>query len=320
MLKNRFFKTTVGVPFEFAVGSSLPVAGGVTAETMADVIASGTKGQLRIMRIDPTVDVSPYTVIVNTALAAAYKKQQVFLSYVTASGAVRNTAPMVANTISAETVAYAAPTFQVMTATNAGVGVVSTAQRLLFKIIETTPGAEPLPKWSYDEVLTLGEGAAWAAIATKINLGKDNEFFTAVAGATGITITSTNASRHFRLAAMIQVTKSDPVESGVTYTIAQTTAAFEGSGTLAHVEALFNEANVRAGVTHFYAPQGTTAEEFGTPGKVADLIATTQFDLVVLSGYKTEASNTPKAVTHNKFYVFAAVPSGEGAKITAVFA
>lgn len=319
MVKNRFFKTTAGVPFEFAVGDTVPVAGGVTAETSQDVAASGTKGEVRIMRVDPALD-RVYTVVANTALAAAYRKQQVYASYCTANGTVRNTIPMIAETVTAQVVSYSAPTLQVMTCTNAGVGVVSTQQHLNFKIIETTPGIEPLPKWSYTEFLTLGEGTAWANIAAKINAGNDNEFFTAVAGATGITITSTDATRHFKLAAYIQPTKADPVESGVTYTIAQTTGASEGSGTLAHVERLFNEANVKAGVSHYYSPQGTTPEEFGLPGKVADMIATTQFDIVVLSGYKTEASPLPKGQTVNKVYIFIAVPTGEGSKISAIFA
>jgi hypothetical protein len=320
MAKNRYFKTTAGVPFEIAFGSSVPVAGGVTAETMNDVITSGTVGEVRVMRFDSTLD-TPYTVVANTALAAAYAKQQVCLSYVTATGQVRNTAPMVANTISAKVVAYAAPTLQVMTCLNAGFGVVSLQQRLSFKIIETTPGAEPLPKWNYDEAFLAGEAAAFTAIATKINLGKDNEFFTAVAGPTGITITSTDASRHFRLAADVILTKADPAESGVTYTMTQTTPASEGSGTLDQVERLFEEAMVRDGVTHYYVDQaGTNPSEFGLPTKVADTIATTTFDIVVLSGYKTEASKTPQNVLSSPFYVFVAVPAGEGSKISAIFA
>lgn len=320
MAKNRYYKTTAGVPFEFAFGNSVPVAGGVTAEKMADVITSGTKGEVRVMRTDSTLD-TPYTVVANTALATAYAKQQVFLSYVTKAGEVRNTAPMVANTITAKVIAYAAPTLQVVECLNDGLGTVSLQQRLSFKIIETTPGAEPLPKWSYDQALLGGEAAAWTDIATKINLGNDNEFFTAVANATGITITSTDASRHFRLAADVILTKADPNESGVTYTSTQTTAAFEGSGTLDQVERLFEEAMVRDGVTHYYVDQsGTSPADFGLPTKVADTIATTTFDIVVLSGYKTEASKTPQNVLNSPFYVFVAVPAGDGTKISAIFA
>lgn len=319
MAKNRYYKTTAGIPFEFAFGSSVPVAGGVTAEKMSDVISSGTKGEVRVMRFDSSLD-TPYTVVANTALAAGYIKQQVCLSYVTASGEVRNTSPMIANTIKAVVTAYAAPTLQVIECLNAGFGTVSLQQRLSFKIIETTPGAEPLPKWSYDESFLGGEAAAWTAIAAKINLGKDNEFFTAVAAATGITITSTDASRHFRLAADVILTKADPTESGVSYTSTQTTPAFEGSGTLAQVERLFNEAMVRDGVTHQYAQAGTTPQEFGLPTTVAGTIATTTFDIVTLSGYKTEASKTPQNVLNSPFYVLVAVPAGEGSKISAIFA
>ena len=327
MIKNRYFKTTPGIPFEFVVGDNLPVAGGVTAVTMADVIASSAAGNVYLFRNEAdAAGVAPFQIVVNTALAAAYRKQTIFASYVTGQATdgtweIKNTAPMVANTINAETIAYAAPVVQVSSINNAGVGVVSTLQELSFKIIETTPGNIPLPIWSYVKALTLGEAAVWTAIATEINLGDDNEFFTAVAAAGGITIKSTDATRHFKLVATILPTSANTADTGVYYTATYTTPAFAGSGTLTMVQELMNAGNVRRGVTNYYTLGDVNPSEFGVPLTVAEICpAQTTFDLVVLSGYKTLASPIPTGQNTQKHYIYIAVPPGEGAKITAIFA
>lgn len=324
MIKNRYFKTTVGVAFEFAVGDNLTTAGGVTAVTMKDVVASSAAGNVYVFRNTggPT---GPYQVIINTALATAYRKQEIFFSYVTGQNAagqweIKNTSPLIAESITATLIPYAAPTLQVADVTNAGVGVVSIQQELSFRIIETTPGQVPLPTWDYVERLTLGEAAAWTAIATKINLGKEEEFFTAVAAADGITITSTDATRHFILTAVILPTAADNTDTGVYYDYTVTTPAFAGSGTLTMVNEMYKENNVKRGVTHYYPEQGVTADEFGLPLTVPAMIATTTFDIVKIAGYKMLPSPTPLGVNQQKHYIFIAVPAGEGSKIVAIFA
>lgn len=327
MIKNRYYKTTVGVPFEFVVGDNLPVAGGVTAVKMSDVIASSAAGNVYLFRNEvEATGVAPYQIVVNTALATAYRKQTVFASYVTGTDAagnyeIKNTSPMVAETITATLIAYAAPAFQESSINNAGVGTISILQELNFKIIETTPGNIPLPNWSYTQALTLGEAAAWTAIAANINLGDDSEFFTAVAAADGITITSTDATRHFKLVASILPTFADNSDTGVYYTPTYTTAAFAGNGTLSMVQELLNAGNVRRGVGHYYTQDNTTAVEFGVPLTVAEMCpAQTTFDLVVLEGFKTLPSPIPTGHNTKKHYIYIAVPPGEGAKITAIFA
>lgn len=324
MIKNRYFKTTVGVAFEFVVGDNLTTAGSVTAITMKDVVASSAQGNVYVFRNTggPT---GPYQVIINTALASTYNKQEIFFSYVTGQNAagkweIKNTSPLIKESITAELIAYAAPTLQVANVTNAGQGVVSTQQELSFRIIETTPGQVPLPIWDYVERLTLGEAQAWTNIATKINLGKEDEFFTAVAAADGITITSTDSTRHFRLTAVILPTAADNTDTGVYYNYTVTTPAFAGNGTLAMVKEMFKEGNVKRGVGHYYPQEGTTAEEFGLPLTIPEMMTTTTFDIVKISGYKKLPSPTPIGVNQQLHYIFIAVPSGEGSKIVAIFA
>ena len=324
MIKNRYYKTTPGVSYEFAVGQNLPVAGGVTAVKMSDIVAASTVGNIHIMR-EAVDSAQPYAVVVNTALAAAYKKQPIFVTYVTedenGKPLMKNTISLIAETITAEVIAYSAPANHQVKLENSGVGVVSTLQELAFKVIETTPGNVPLPTWPFNESLMFGEDAAFAKIAAKINLAADEEFFTAVAGSGSITITSTDATRHFKLVAVINPTKADNSDTGVSYTSTVLTQAKAGNGTLDQVKELYYYANIKEGVSHFYPQQGTNSAEFGLPMALTTIVgATTTFDIVRLTGYKTEYSPTPIGSHTQENHIFIAVPVGEGAKIAAIFA
>jgi hypothetical protein len=324
MIKNRYYKTTPGVSYEFAVGQNLPVAGSATAVKMSDIVAASVPGNIYIMR-EAVDNAQPYAVIVNTALASAYKKQPIFVTYVTedADGKplMKNTISLVAETITAEVMPYTAPAAHQVRLENSGVGVVSTLQELAFKVIETTPGNVPLPTWPFNESLSLGEDAAFARIAAKINLANDEEFFTAVAGSGSITITSNDATRHFKLVAVINPTKADNSDTGVSYISTVLTQAKAGNGTLDQVKELYYYANIKEGVSHFYPQQGTNPAEFGLPMALTSIVGSTAtFDIVRLTGYRTEYSPTPKGSHTQENHIFIAVPVGEGAKIAAIFA
>lgn len=136
----------------------------------------------------------------------------------------------------------------------------------------------------------------------------------------GITITSTDANRHFRIVASVLPTKADPADYGVTYTYSTSVNASAGSGTLQQILDLQTEANVRRGIGHYYPVQNAVASEFGLPTDVATLAATSTWDIVVLKGYKSEDSPTPNERHTNKHYIFVAVPAGLGTQIAAIFA
>ena len=317
-IKNKFFKTTQGVPYELVVADSLLTAAGTTLN------AFGIAGPLRRtgVFVENKSSSNPVSLATNVVIPVADRKKRLNFSYtVEQSGAtfvMRNTTQLRADSITAELVAYAAPTLQVGDILNAGVGTLSVQQRLVVKIIETTPMNRPMPSWDYDEALTLGQTAAFAKIIAKIALAGEDEWFTAAAVANGMRVTSTDASRTFKIVASIVPTKADPSETGVYYTYTEVTPAFIGSGTLAHIQALEIEDNIRRGVGHYYTPQGITASEMGLP--VAAAGATTTFDIVVISGYAQEVSPTPVENHLNKKYIFVCVPPGEGAKIVAMFA
>jgi hypothetical protein len=321
-IKNRFYKTTQGVPFELAIGKTL-----APQATVKDLVTSGALYDIAAFIVDG-IAAQPKTVPFGAPIPAADIKKPFFLSFVEKKDAATNQAiissvtPLIASTIRAELVAYKAPTKQVTNIVLTA-GTISTQQVLNFKLVETTPGNQPLPVWDYEEVLIPGATAVWAKIAAKINLQQDGEFFTATALPTGIGITSTDPNRHFKLVAVVTPTRADYNDYGVVYTATTTTPASAGSGTVEQLLELQKEANVRRGIGHYYTDKisfGTTANEFGLPVDVVTGSGTLTWDIVVLTGTKIEHSPTPVETHHNKHYIFVAVPAGQGASIVAMFA
>jgi len=406
MIKNRYYKTTVGVPFELAIGKTL----GASAYTdVKDFMANAAALELGAFMID-TTNVNPKGLAFNSAVSAANLKKLIFFSTLEVAGGakINNVTPLRGDTITAELILYAAPTFQKVNLSLTA-GTINAQQELSFKVIETTPGDSPLPTWDYGAYFLTGSDApGWTAIAAKINLAKDGEFFTAAVntlvaptlgtvtlttqtvtgvpisvagsgiftssipngngtipiiftggagtgaaanlnivngvatsvtitnagsgytsapvatiaaqtGLTGITITSTAAERHFKLVATVVPTRANYNDYGIVYTSNELVAASEGKGTVAHLMQLQFEANVRRGITNYYPDQNATAAEFGVPDDVITGSTITAWDIVVITGIKSEDSPTPLEFHKRKAYIFVAVPSGQGTKVKAMF-
>ncbi len=325
-IKNRFYKTTVGVPFELVVAKQFLDA--TTHTTNKAVIANAVDYDFIAYTVG-TGATSPIPVPVgggSAALAAAYRKKPIYFAVATnqdtATGlaVLKTTVPLRADTITAELIAYTAPAFQVSKIIRSA-GTISTNQILEFKIIETTPGNTPLPTWDYSQPLTTSAVTAWTAIRDKINLLADQEFFTAALVTDGIQLTSTDANRHFKLVATVSPTRADPADYNIIFTYSTSVKPKAGSGTLDQVLELMREDNIRRGITHYFPTQNdrVTAASFGLPIDTATGQGTTTFDIVVLSGFRTEWSPTPKQQHINKAYVFIALPAGSGAEIIDLF-
>jgi len=318
-IKNRWYKTTQGVAYEFAAGKQWA---DVLITTFQEFVDNGAALDIALFYVD-SIAAQPVRIPQGAALPAAAENKPVFLAFVetvtaTPEAIIVSTTPMIGKTINAELVAYKAPSFQVASLLKSA-GTFVAGQELTFKVIETTPANQPLPVWEYTEIITT-EAATWTKIQDRINAANEGEFFTANDQATGIIITSTDSSRHFKLVAVVTPTKVAPDEQGVTFTYTVTTPASEGSGTLEQVLALQAEAQVRRGIGHFYPQAGTLPGEFGLPYDVVTAAATTEWDIVVLTGLKQEASPTYIGIHQMKHYIFAAVPAGLGQDLVDVFA
>lgn len=344
-LKNRYFKSTQGVPYEFAVAyATTPTAVSADTDTGATdnngttfttLATTSTVGDFYVLRQRPAT--GTLYAAKNDGNSAAwrtgnYKSWPHQLAWCLESGVGGTTSERFYMTSQfipekcdpLEKYSYAAAAAQVSSITSSVIPV-GAIQELYFKIVETTPGNIPLPSWEYTVLLNAAvtEATAWTYIAQKINYGsytatsgtpKEDEWFTATAGTNGITITASSSTnpnqigRTFKLVATLLPTKSDSTDYGVTFTTTNTTAASLGVGTQAMVEDLFTEALVRQGIGHFYTPSGTTAAEFGVPGSLQTIMGgTSTYHIYKISGIKTETSKTPMGVLSNKFYIFIAV-------------
>jgi hypothetical protein len=329
MLKNRFFKSTQGVPYELAVCTVPPTSTGNETTTFTSIIAGASTGNFFLLRQNPTSGV--VTIARNDATGAAVFRTGAYKSWPhqlawCVDGATdkfyltSQFVPERCDPIEEYTAAPAVAQKSTMTSSVIPVGV---NQELFFKLVETTPGNIPLPSWEYTVLMntTVNEAAAWTYITTQINKASDGEWFAAVAGSNGITITGSTATspnqvgRTFKLVATLSPTKSDPIDYGVTFTTNYTTspnvAASLGVGTVAMAEDMFTEALVRQGIGHFYTQSGTTAAEFGVPGSLASIVGSITgdgsggiYNIYKISGYKSETSKTPMGVLSNKFYIF----------------
>lgn len=340
MLKNRFFKSTQGVPYEFAVAyKDTPTAvtadtatgstdsTGVTFTTLATTSAVGDFFLLRQRPATGTVYAAKNDAASVGWRTGGFKSWSHQLAWCLEAGVGGSTSERFYLTSQftpekcdpLEKYSYAAAVAQKSTMTSSVIPV-GVNQELFFKLVETTPGNIPLPSWEYTVLMntTVNEAAAWTYITTQINKASDGEWFTAVAGSNSITITGSTATspnqvgRTFKLVATLSPTKSDPIDYGTTFTTNYTTssnaAASLGVGTQAIVEDMFTEALVRQGIGHFYTPASTTASEFGVPGSLQTIMGgTSTYNIYKIAGVKTETSKTPMGVLSNKFYIFIAV-------------
>lgn len=311
MAKNRYFKSTVGIDFELVLAKAIS-----TKTTVADLVDPATAvGDLLIVSATAPKE----TAVTNISSADQKLPINFFTVEQNKSGKnIVNLAPgVIASTLKAELNAYKAPVMEVATITQSG-GTISEKQTVTVKVIELTPGQIPLPTWSYEASLAGGLTAAFTKIAAAINATKDEEFFTASNANGVLTVTSTDATRNFRLAATVNVSNSDFEDYGVDFTVAITTPAYAGNGTLDQIQEMWREYSIKRGVSHFYPDQGTNGEEFGLPADISTTTGGSTFDIVTVSGYRFEDSPTPVERHVKKAYVFIVVPAGTGASILSV--
>lgn len=175
MIKNRFYKTTQGFPFELLVAKTAP--DGINNQTVEAFVAGATVLDVAAFVMDKATG-KPQRKVLGTGLSTADKAKQIFFAVEDKANSIISTTPIPASGVTAEKIAYKAPTNQVSVLSNVA-GTISTTQELAFKVIETTPGTNKLPIWDYNLILTGGAAAAYQKLATWINSAKDEEFFTA---------------------------------------------------------------------------------------------------------------------------------------------
>jgi hypothetical protein len=212
----------------------------------------------------------------------------------------------------AKRTAYAAAVAQLSKATLAGTVVVGKEYGV--KVIETTPGYQPFPSWSYTVVAKTGDTQTTlaAAIVALINdttnlINKDSDPIVTATNAAGvISLTAKDVNTTFRIAFTADAIAD--LAATATYTGAGTASSFIGSGTPASIIELEKVGNILKGVTtNIGSPTGATPSDFGAPTAFAS--TANQYSLYFFTGEKTETSPTPIEKHVTKHYVILAIPS-----------
>lgn len=322
MYKNKYFKTTNGVPFELAMGLK-------PTQTITDQATINFKNftavinELYTVRIVPG---SPERYIpmhatsawnAGTNCPASPASHQIVFASCKLGGAsgvadFQNvTTPVLASSIRIiKSQAATAATAQVATLVLGG--TFATGQIAYLKIIETTPGNQNLPYWEYEIPLTTGTTSANAvtdiaarftalgvASSTIMSTTKSEEWVYVTGSSSTLTFTAAAgaAGRTFKVSFTMIPVKASPNETAWTSAFTVTTKGTWGYGTADHITNLIQEDAVRRGVGHYYPTQNATAAEFGTPdagwSAIQTAVAGATPTLVTLSAKRAEASPTP---------------------------
>ena len=329
MYKNRYFKTTFGVPTELVFGgNTLPT--GVTNQGTIDFAAlTGVAGVIYPVRIMPNLkdrrvlqNSTGWNNFTTGAIAAGttpninVDSQAIqFASCVTAgtvlTGSFQMSTPLLAKSIRIiGSKSYTAAAAQVSTLLLNGTYTVG--HTAVFKVIETTPGNQNLPVWDYEVHITTGTTAANLATdfnnkfgtgsttptsaSTVMNTTKSDEWFYFTISSATITVTAAAgaAGRSFKLSLTVQTSSAAPTASAwTTPTYTLSTAPSWGSGTPDQIANLIQEDATRRGVGHYYPTQNATASEFGTPDATISALIASSPSVLTLQGLKYENSPTP---------------------------
>ena len=327
MYKNRYFKTTFGVPTELAFGGNTLPTGNTGQATLDFSSFTGVAGVIYPVRIMPnlkdrkilqnSIGWNVFTtgpINAGTTPNINVNSQYIqFASCVTAgtalTGSFQMTTPLLANSIRViGSEAYAAATAQVSTLLLNGTYTIG--HKAILKVIETTPGNQNLPVWDYEWDVVTGTastdlltafvaahvtGKPTGASTVMSTTRQDEWFYFSGAGST-ITVTAAAGAtgRSFKLAFTVQTSSANPTASAwTTPTYTLSIAPSYGYGTPDQVSNLIQEDATRRGVGHYYPEQGATASEFGTPDASILAVTSATPTVITLQGLKYEASPTP---------------------------
>lgn len=311
MAKRRYYRSSKGYNAEVLVAKAVAYTANTTyAAFVAD---DGNEGQIGVFNAATGAAIDD-----NVALTEGTR----FFIAQKRDGGTFKTTPILYDPNQIKKVAYVAPVKQISTIDFTGVVPAVDAEtgagsEIAIKIIETTPGHEPFPTWTYSVEAKPSETLVQALdrLVAKINddadvNAKENGRIVSASRTNNVvTLTALYFGSSFRLAT-----------PGAAYpyaTIATTTAVKIGSGYGEHVQDLENEGQIYEGVTTQYAIAGGTQGEWGAPTNFADPAGT--YDIYQITPLNTEKSPTPVERHVHYHNVVVAVPTSGGPSLDVIF-
>lgn len=315
MTKNRYWKSLLGIFADALIAKAVDYAGTGTSTVATDFksfVANAAEGEVGVFDADTNLLISG--VPVSTVIAPIPATQRVFVA-MKRDGLIERTLSFRPSDYNLKRVAYAAAVAEVATATFAGAPVTGNTYRI--NVIETTPGYQPFPTWSYAAVAKTGD--TLASVLTKIVnqmndgtnvINKDTSpIVTASSNGTVVTMTAINAGVSFRLSFSLDSINDLGVVGAVT------APPFYGNGTYVQVAELEFETNVYKGITTQYPDQGANPADYGTPTSFA--ANGNQYSCYIFIGIKTERSPTPVEQHFQPHNIILAIPSNGSANADA---
>jgi hypothetical protein len=298
MIKNRFYKSTLGENAEVLVAKNVAYTTDATVELF---VANAVEGEVGIYNVT--------TGALLDGLAAATAGDKLIIIQ-KKDGVLFQSSPFVFGTDAIEQQVYVAPVKQ--TTVIAIAGTIAVGDELQVTVIELTPGKEPFPRFVYNRVCaTTTLATEVTALVALINNADDptNKDQDPVVDATvtdtdNITLISKDASRIFRIAVSGRLAEIS--------TNSITVKPKHGSGSYDQVSQMERIGNIFAGHHAEYTDERYTSAEFGEPAKFA--ASGLLYDIILITRQNTEVSPTPKQKHFHQLKTFFCVPTVGGPK------
>lgn len=309
MVRNRFFKNTLGVHAEAIIAQFIDNSSPGASNSHKIFVNNALPGAIAVYFSDTNLLVPAG----GTSLAANASRK-FFYAWKQADGTAFRTADIPCIPTYKQ-VAYAAGTNQTTTCTVGG--TVSTTQTLHVRITDMTPAQIPYPTYDYQNTVTVDVATSLTAIAAAITAETNEPIVTATSNAAVLTIVGTDTSRTFTVTAWLEVSASQATDLS-TFTIANTVKAVAPVGTYADVkefETYFIEQ--QGGV--LYTDGGVNPAEFQTLGTAAssNVLTTINYGYLIVSTIKTVTDSGSTRSYSKKSYVIIALPTASVATLAA---
>lgn len=296
MLKNRWYKNTLGVQAECIIAQALDTSNTSAPQATFDAFSTtAPAGSIAVYWTDTKA------LVANGATAvAANANRTLFYAWKQADGTVMVSTPIPAN-LKYTSVAYNAGQPDIVVGTFGG--TISVGQTIYVTIIETTAVAIPYPKYQYEAKVTTDVATALGKIAAAINAEKDS-VASATASGTGLTVTGLSGSRTLKVIATIGITFNQPTDaSAISFSVTQ--KAIAPLGTTADVKE-FEEYFLEQNGAIIYSPMGgVKISEFQT--QASNVVNGINYGYLVVTANKSERGEVRNF--NQKAYTIIAAPA-----------
>lgn len=287
-VRNRVWKSTIGVPAEIVIAQTLDVA----QADYPTFVASAASGAMGVF----WDDADQLAVADGAAALPANATRKIFYGYKTADGLPMRTSGLPVANLKIDTIAYNAGRAQISTVTVGG--TVSVGQIIHVTIADTTSTEAPYPRYHYQEPVATTVAAALTNLAAKINAEKNTPIVTASAATTVLTLTAADPqgspvgkyafNTSFQPYASIETTAAQPTDASA-IVIAKTQTPIAPIGTYADVKEFESYFLVMAG-SPLYTDGSYNLAELGLPA--SNVVATINYGYGVVKTWKTERGET----------------------------